>query len=79
LLNRNHFNTITELVNKVLKGANYTDQDIDEVFLIGGSTHIPMIRSILGEILDPAKVHTPLNPDEAVAIGAAILAAELTD
>ncbi|KAF9344769.1 hypothetical protein BGX34_005358 [Mortierella sp. NVP85] len=79
LLNRHHFNTITELVNKVLKDANYSGQDIDEVFLIGGSAHIPMIRSTLGEILDPAKVHMPLNPDEAVAIGAAILAAELTD
>ncbi|EGD86952.1 hsp7-like protein [Trichophyton rubrum D6] len=71
-----------EPVRKALKDANLTAKDIQEVILVGGMTRMPKVtesvKSIFGR--EPAK---SVNPDEAVAIGAAIqgavLAGEVTD
>src|SRR5436305_9867110 len=71
-----------EPVRKALKDANLQAKDIQEVILVGGMTRMPKVtesvKSIFGR--DPAK---SVNPDEAVAIGAAIqgavLAGEVTD
>jgi Fe-S protein assembly chaperone HscA len=48
-------------------------EEIDEVVLVGGSTRIPLVRSVV-ERLFRAKPHTELNPDEVVALGAAVQA-----
>ena len=65
-----------------LKDAALTHEQIDEVVLVGGSTRIPLVRSAV-EALFKAKPHTELNPDEVVAIGAAvqagILSGDVTD
>ncbi len=53
--------------------ANVTPEQIDEVVMVGGSTRIPMVRSAV-EVLFRAKPHTELNPDEVVALGAAVQA-----
>src|SRR5216684_2472397 len=53
--------------------AGVTVEQIDEVVLVGGSTRIPMVRSAV-EVLFRAKPHTDLNPDEVVALGAAVQA-----
>ncbi len=57
-------------------------EEIDEVVLVGGSTRIPLVRSAV-ERLFRAKPHTELNPDEVVALGAAvqagILSGDVTD
>lgn len=45
---------------------------VDEVILVGGSTHIPKIKEILSDFFDKKQLNTSLNPDEAVAIGATI-------
>lgn len=58
-------------VMQALKDANFSPSDIDEVVLVGGSTRVPKVREIVKEIFgkDP---HQGVNPDEVVAIGAAI-------
>ena len=56
-----------------MKDAGVTHEQIDEVVLVGGSTRIPMVRSAV-EVLFRTKPHTELNPDEVVALGAAVQA-----
>ncbi len=56
-----------------MRDANVTHEQIDEVVLVGGSTRIPMVRSAV-EVLFRARPHTELNPDEVVALGAAVQA-----
>jgi Fe-S protein assembly chaperone HscA len=57
--------------------AGVTVEQIDEVVLVGGSTRIPMVRNAV-EALFRAKPHTDLNPDEVVALGAAVQAGILS-
>jgi len=69
-------------VEKALKDAKLDQSGINEVGLVGGSTRIPAIQQ-LGESLTGKKPNKSVNPDEVVAIGAAIqagiLAGEITD
>ncbi len=74
---------ITPIVDRTLgpcrdciKDAGVTVEQIDEVVMVGGSTRIPLVRSAV-ETLFRAKPHTELNPDEVVALGAAVQAAIL--
>jgi molecular chaperone DnaK len=60
-----------------LKDAAVTPEQIDEVVLVGGSTRIPLVRQAV-ENLFRARPHTELNPDEVVALGAAVQAGILT-
>jgi Fe-S protein assembly chaperone HscA len=75
---------ITPIVDRTLgpcrdciKDAGVTVEQIDEVVMVGGSTRIPLVRSAV-EILFRSKPHTELNPDEVVALGAAVQAAILS-
>ncbi|MGB3300072.1 MAG: molecular chaperone DnaK [Phormidesmis sp.] len=69
-------------VKNALKDAKLSNSDIDEVVLVGGSTRIPAVQSLVEKILGKAPNQT-VNPDEVVAIGAAIqggvLAGEVKD
>ncbi len=60
-----------------LKDAGYTSNDIDEVILVGGSTRIPKIQEVVEKFFG-RKPSKGVNPDEVVAIGAAIQGAVLT-
>jgi len=69
---------ITELVNKTLKpckqalsDADLKSNDIDEVILVGGSTRIPLVQKIVKDIFGKES-NKGVNPDEVVALGAAI-------
>ncbi len=66
-----------EPMKKALKDADLTDSDIDKVILVGGSTRIPAVQAAVKKIThkDP---HKGINPDECVALGAAIQAGVLT-
>src|SRR5260221_111579 len=71
---------ITDIVDRTLgpcraciADAAVTVEQIDEVVLVGGSTRIPMVRNAV-EALFRARPHTDLNPDEVVALGAAVQA-----
>jgi molecular chaperone DnaK/molecular chaperone HscA len=61
-----------------LKDAGLTAAQMDEVVLVGGSTRIPAVRALVDEVFDlkarGKKPHTELNPDEVVALGAAVQA-----
>jgi Fe-S protein assembly chaperone HscA len=58
---------------QALKDAELTAEQVDEVVLVGGSTRIPLVRRQV-EALFGRKPHTELNPDEVVALGAAVQA-----
>jgi molecular chaperone DnaK len=60
-----------------LKDAGYTASQIDEVILVGGSTRIPKVQELVEKFFGK-KPHKGVNPDEVVAIGAAIQGAVLT-
>ena len=60
-------------VKQALKDAGKKPEQIDEVVLVGGSTRIPRVRALVEELFQ-RKPHTDLNPDEVVALGAAVQA-----
>ena len=60
-------------VKQALKDANLKPEQIDEVVLVGGSTRIPIVRTLVQELFH-REPHTDLNPDEVVALGAAVQA-----
>jgi molecular chaperone DnaK/molecular chaperone HscA len=63
---------------QALKDAGLTTAQIDEVVLVGGSTRIPAVRALVDDLFElktrGKKPHTELNPDEVVALGAAVQA-----
>lgn len=65
-------------VEQVLKDAHVSMDDVDEVILVGGSTRIPKVQSILTDFFQGKKLNQSINPDEAVACGAAAQAAILS-
>jgi len=80
-LNRSEFNTlINPLVQKTLdccaaavRDARITIDDIDEVVMVGGSTRVPLVKQTVSQYFDKT-VDDSINPDEVVALGAAIQA-----
>lgn len=64
-------------VNQALSDAGLKPSDIDKVILIGGSTRVPLVQETVKRIMGK-EPHKGINPDEAVAIGAAIQAAVLS-
>ncbi|MFW5777304.1 MAG: molecular chaperone DnaK, partial [Spirochaetota bacterium] len=66
-----------EPVQKALADADLNSGDIDEVILVGGSTRIPAVQNLVKEVFgrDP---HKGVNPDEVVAVGAAVQAGVLS-
>jgi len=76
------FKKTLEYIGTALEDAKLSMRQIDEVVLVGGSTRIPKIRSLIEEyfsgILGPkTKINTDINPDEAIAYGAAVQGAIL--
>ncbi|ADW70678.1 Fe-S protein assembly chaperone HscA [Granulicella tundricola] len=65
-------------VRQALADAQLTPAQIDEVVMVGGSTRIPAVRTLVTQLFDlearGKKLHTELNPDEVVALGAAVQA-----
>src|SRR5690606_3027013 len=64
--------TVNE-IDKALQDANLTIHDIDEVILVGGSTRIPLIQEIVEKKFGKSPLRN-INPDEAIALGAAVQA-----
>ena len=62
---------------QALKDAKLTAQDLDEVVLVGGATRMPMIQDLVRELAGGKDPHKGVNPDEVVAIGAAVQAGVL--
>ena len=61
-------------VRQALRDAGLDPQQIDEVVMVGGSTRIPAVRTLVAGLFGGKRLHTELNPDEVVALGAAVQA-----
>ncbi|KAK6337989.1 Heat shock protein ssb1 [Orbilia brochopaga] len=77
-LNATLFKSTIDPVAQVLKDANIEKSKVDEVVLVGGSTRIPKIQKLLSDFFDGKKLEKSINPDEAVAYGAAVQAGILS-
>ena len=64
-------------LQSVLQDAGLNRSKVDEIVLVGGSTRIPMIQHMVSNFFDKKDLNKSLNPDEAVAYGAATQAAIL--
>ena len=64
-------------VEKALRDAKFDKSDIHEIVLVGGSTRIPKIQKLLQDFFNGKELNKSINPDEAVAYGAAVQAAIL--
>jgi chaperone protein DnaK len=78
-LNVDLFRKTMEPVAQVLKDAKVGKGDVDEVVLVGGSTRIPKVQQLLTEYFNGKEPNKGINPDEAVAYGAAVQGGVLSD
>lgn len=65
-------------LDQLLKDAKMSKGDIHEIVLVGGTTRIPRLQELLSEYFNGKQLNKSLNPDEAVAYGAAVQASILT-
>jgi molecular chaperone DnaK len=65
-------------VKQAIADAKITERDLDEVILVGGSTRIPAVKELVKRLTGGKEPNQSVNPDEVVAIGAAIQAGVLT-
>ena len=77
-LNSYYFKKCIAPVEKVLKDAKMSKSSIHEIVLVGGSTRIPKIQSIISDFFNGKELCKSINPDEAVAYGATVQAALLS-
>lgn len=71
-LNMDLFKKTIVPVTQVLKDAGVGKNEVDQVILVGGSTRIPKVQEMLSEYFNGKKLNKEINPDEAVAYGAAV-------
>ena len=71
------FKKLIDPLNKVLKDAQKGVSEIKEIVFVGGSTRIPKIKELIHNYFFDININDSINPDEAVAYGAAIQAAKL--
>jgi L1 cell adhesion molecule like protein len=77
-LNMDYFKACMEPVEKVLRDAKMSKGSVHEIVLVGGSTRIPKVQSLLKDFFNGKEPCRSINPDEAVAYGATVQAAILT-
>ncbi|KAL3308455.1 Heat shock cognate 71 kDa protein, partial [Cichlidogyrus casuarinus] len=78
-LNYELFQSTLVPLKKAIVDGKMTPEALDEIVLVGGSTRIPRIQKIVKDFLNGKELNKSINPDEAVASGAAIQAAILMD
>merc|ERR1712062_603464 len=77
-LNMDLFRSTMKPVQKVLEDADMQKKDVDEIVLVGGSTRIPKVQQLVKEFFNGKEPSRGINPDEAVAFGAAVQAGVLS-
>ncbi|KAL8286428.1 hypothetical protein RQP46_004445 [Phenoliferia psychrophenolica] len=77
-LNIDLFRKTMKPVEQVLKDANFKKEQVDDIVLVGGSTRIPKVQELLKEYFNGKEPTKGINPDEAVAYGAAVQAGILS-
>jgi endoplasmic reticulum chaperone BiP len=78
-LNLDLFKKTMKPVEQVLKDANIKKSEVDDIVLVGGSTRIPKVQQLIEEFFNGKKASKNINPDEAVAHGAAVQAGILSN
>ncbi|XP_058762938.1 heat shock cognate 70 kDa protein-like [Vicia villosa] len=78
-LNMNLFEKCMETVESCLTDAKISKKNVDDVVLVGGSSRIPKVMQLLQDFFNGKELCLSINPDEAVAYGAAVQAALLSD
>merc|ERR1719353_1975335 len=78
-LNMDYFRNSMGPVEKCLRDSGVDKKNVHEIVLVGGSTRIPKVQSLLQEFFNGKEPNRSINPDEAVAFGAAVQAAILTN
>ncbi|GAU17819.1 hypothetical protein TSUD_172080 [Trifolium subterraneum] len=78
-LNMDLFEKCLETVKSCFSDAKMDKSSIDDVVLVGGSSRIPKVQQLLKEFFEGKELYSSINPDEAVAYGAAIQAALLSE
>ena len=71
-LTKHHMEKTLHCLQQAMVDANLAPKDIDEVVLVGGSTRMPFVKQRLSDLFGHIKVNDTLNPDEVVALGAAV-------
>ncbi|GAB7363506.1 hypothetical protein MBLNU230_g3775t1 [Neophaeotheca triangularis] len=77
-INNKAFAGTIQPVEQVLKDSGIEKSKVDEIVLVGGSTRIPRIQKLLSDFFNGKKLEKSINPDEAVAYGAAVQAGILS-
>jgi len=78
-LNMDYFRNSMGPVEKALRDSGVDKKNVHEIVLVGGSTRIPKVQQLLQEFFNGKEPNRSINPDEAVAYGAAVQAAILTN
>ena len=78
-LNQDLFRSCLQPVEKVLRDAKMDKKQVDDIVLVGGSTRIPKVQQLLQDFFNGKELNKTINPDEAVAYGAAVQAGKLND
>merc|ERR1719245_99146 len=73
------FRNCLDPCRRVLQDAKISKNEVNEIVMVGGSTRIPKIQSLLSQFFNGKELNKSITPDEAVAWGAAVQAAVLTD
>jgi L1 cell adhesion molecule like protein len=76
-LNADLFRSITETIEKSLQDAKMNKSHIHDILLVGGTTRIPKVQKMLQDFFNGKELNKSINPDEAVAYGAAVQADNL--
>jgi endoplasmic reticulum chaperone BiP len=77
-LNNDLFKKTMGPVTRVMQDAGLSKDEINEIVLVGGSTRIPKVQQLLSDFFGGKELHKGINPDEAVAYGAAVQGGVLT-
>ena len=77
-LNMKLFQKTLNHITQALDDADLEKKDIDEIILVGGSSKIPKIQELLKKYFDGKEINRSMNPDESIAVGAAIQASILS-
>jgi len=72
------FKSTVDPVEKAMRDAKMDKSSIDDIVLVGGSTRIPKVQKLLQDFFNGKELNRSINPDEAIAYGAAVQAAILT-
>ena len=71
------FRSTLKPVKKVLEDGGMSKKEVDEIILVGGSTRIPKVQQLIKEFFNGKEPSKGVNPDEAVAYGAAVQGMDL--